>query len=261
MTSSTTMNSPSKFDESDYIAALHLYGLKSRAVGDLMNTFALDDCLSVVTRFFESAGLSGFLRLILDDGNKTTKFGASIDRKHLNQQELAQACADRAGKISETSGFLVFKTPLAIIFLAKQHIPREQLEWLRDIACLFLDNLHSWLENYMKRQVIAETLRNSLVDTIQTSSELMDQHLNIADDLVINITSSFPHLGLEEVQEDMILDIIKSSCNNNVSMIEGQIHRNNALGESLLNAVDGICGGDLLFDKKDHLNDDGIELF
>ncbi|MFL0810898.1 MAG: hypothetical protein K6L76_10830 [Agarilytica sp.] len=250
-----------KLVEADYIAALHLYGLNSRASGELLHTFALEDCTHIVKRFFETAKLAGFFRFILSDGNSTTKFGASIDRKFLDKQAINQACAQRSEKISETNGFIVFKSPLITIFLAKQHIPETQIAWIRDIVCLLLDTLHAWLENYMKRQVIAENLRNSLVDTIQASSELMDQHITISDELIANISSKFPALGLEEDQEDMILDIINSSCSGHVSMIEQQIRSNNTLGDTLLNAVDGICEGDLLFDKKDHLNDDGVELF
>lgn len=245
-----------------YLEQLYLYGLNARFTRKLMSTYSAEQALELSKKYLEDIGLSGYIRLLRGDARNAVKFGQQISRVSLKEIFSGNFCMKENEKICIEDDFIIIKTPLTFLFICRKNLNNLSVDKLQDVLAIFIDTVDTWLDDHIIRYELSNTLQCSMIELIEESAELLNYHHTASDELLSDIDALFPTLGLQQDQEDIILQTIKSALNKHMHQIGKQIQKNNALGETLLNSVDALnhSNPNMEFGPSSN-NDNCVELF
>lgn len=244
-------------------------GVINRASRSIIASRELDDISNVLVTCFETLSLTGCGKIEYLGKRKSLSFGGKLTKSQCLEISCFRQCSD---KVSAQENYIYVNTKNILIVVSTADKYDLESDLLQDNVVVLADMIQHWIENRIEQKKIEDELKEERINTakkIEGVSACMDRiskHISdvfhdSARDLLSDLSSKFPSMGLEADQEDYILDIVCKSVDKQRDALLIQDVYNKDLRDILRNTI-GILKKDLVSSTKNNVADiQAVELF
>lgn len=246
-------------------------GVFSRASRLLMQCEEFDDFCHHATETLEEVGLSGRIKLSCGEENRQVTFGNGIRPVVFSSLSGLDRCKS---KICSGSTFFIFNTRHVLLILDTEDTDAVELDLLTDNLTIYMDTIHHWLDqqqriseervkNGIERSKVITNLRSFVECVTRLSQHLTETQQAVNEDLLTQLISVFPVMGMEADQEEIILNIVNDARGKERTLMEQQLRQNDDLRFVMKQAIDALLASNANAERKRSAYSDnaGVTLF
>lgn len=227
------------------MASSYHNGLIARATRSIIQCLNIKDIAVVVEDTMRALQLSGCSRITDLTCRKDFWFGSGLKSNQLSNL----ACfSNKKEKITIAEDCIIYNEENIILIVMCGDDTEDRKGILQDSLAIFIDTIQSWLSQYIvhsqealsqqqKRISVIDNM-NEIINCLDTLNEhLIECHNHVAEELSCDLISKFTLLGLDDDQEESIIDITNNAMNEQKGLFEIQRQQNDELQAVVRQAV------------------------
>ncbi|BCD97475.1 hypothetical protein [Marinagarivorans cellulosilyticus] len=239
-------------------------GIVARASRRLIECHNLESFLCCAHKTLQDLGCSGFAQFQFNEESRHIKFGDTVRLHQRAALHGAEAYVD--GR--DDSQFTYHGEQILLIIDIEFCNPRDS-DILKDNVAIFADSMSSWLDHHSKlhrERVTSAAEKLSVVNNLNNftrclyriNDHLLETQRHVREDLLSQLITAFPVMGLDADQENTILDIVNAAIERENQLLGSQIKQNIELRSLMESAVEALTPAEKRYYATPLLDDDII---
>lgn len=185
-------------------------GVILRGTRQLLACAGYDELIGIIRAVTGNLSLSGYVQLTGYEFRQVKKCGAGLPRQACPRLDPLMLAP---GKIALQDELILFKWPAVVLALDLSRLEAVTASQIQDTLAMFLDSVQQWLDRHHSlletETVMCDRLDDFRRSLLSGAEYLQVSRTQLTSRLLADLVTVLPALGLEEDQEDSILDTLR----------------------------------------------------
>ena len=226
----------------------HHLGVISRQSCQIMRCQSVVSLLEMFVDVANEMSISGCIVIEFNGEKSSAQFGRGVSKMVCKYFTCEECSYQWSKKIQKHEKCITFSDKHITMVLETSHFTSEEEGLLQDNLAILIDTIELWIETQEKQAQSIIHLENNKKKAIQEMEKvletmvrfnlhLVNRHREISENLMCNLASKFPSLGLDADQENYIIDIVNDSNSRHQGLVDQQVSEGEELKKILMKTM------------------------
>lgn len=208
-------------------------GIVARAARQLIECHSLESFLCCAHKTLSNLGGAGFAQFQFRGESRRIKFGKTSPFSRL---ALTVNPTDENNQ-HDRRAELTYRCEWVLVVIDTRHFRERDYNILERNVVVFCESMRAWLQHHsalLQERIETVSEKINVVNNLNSftrclyriNDRLLDTQRHVREDLLTQLVSAFPMLGLQADQENRILDIVNAAVDRENALVTSQIQQN-----------------------------------